>query len=481
MSYSVFNFDKDPRACRIICTIGPASAATATLKEMILSGMNIARLNFSHGSYQSHEAIAHKIRKIAQQLTRPVAILQDLQGHKIRVGHTEAEKPIVLHEGQKIYLGFGERVSTERIGIDYQNITHYVTSGQHIFLDDGSLELEVLTITGKDIHCQVNLGGELKSRKGVVFPDSRLDFPLLDPKDEADACFGVSLSVDMLAMSFVRSATEIVEMRLRLAACGKEDPFIIAKIEDREGLENLGEILPVANAILIARGDLGVMLPREKVPGIQKNIIQQANAFGIPVITATQMLESMTYHDKPTRAEVSDVHGAVISGSDAVMLSGETASGHHPVRAVQEMDRICREAERELRSTYIEIPVRSQENMRDKIAASAVNLAHNVKACCILAFSSSGKTLKALAAARGNIPVYGVVGEESLLRKLLLYRGHSLIVIPHKKKLENLIDHALKQLREQDIANINASIVIIAREEEPEAKESYLLKLYLLS
>ncbi|MGR6036286.1 MAG: pyruvate kinase [Candidatus Nitrosoglobus sp.] len=480
MNYSSFNFEKDPRACRIVCTIGPSSDSPAILEEMLLSGMNIARLNFSHGSHESHEAITHEIRKTAQRLTRPVAILQDLQGHKIRVGDIQHQDSISLYEGQKILLGPGEIVSTKRIGIDYQDIAHYVAPGQHIFLDDGSIELEVLSANGDDLYCQVYLGGKLGSRKGVIFPNSHLSFPLLNPKDEIDAHFGVSLDVDMVAMSFVRSAVEILEMRLRLAAWGKKDSFIVAKIEDRKGVDNLDEILHVADAVLIARGDLGVMLPREKVPGIQKEIIQQANAFGVPVITATQMLESMIYHDKPTRAEVSDVYGAVIGGSDAVMLSGETASGRYPIRAVREMDRICREAEKELRSFNGEIPVRNKQNMRDKMAASAVNLARNVKACCILAFSSSGETLKALSAARGNIPIYSVVVEERLLRQLLLYRGHSLTTMPREEKLENLIGPALKQLRERGIVNTDASIVVIAKQAEPEAKESYLLKLYLL-
>jgi pyruvate kinase len=480
MGCSSFNFKKTPRACRIVCTIGPSSDSPAILEKMLLSGMNIARLNFSHGSHESHEAITHEIRKTAKHLMQPVAILQDLQGHKVRVGNVQHQEFIYLQEGQEIHLGPGETVSTERIGIDYQNITHYVTPGQHVFLDDGSIELEVLSTKGDDLRCLVNLGGELRSRKGVIFPDSHLSFPLLNPKDEIDARFGVSLDVDMVAMSFVRSAVEIIEMRLRLAAWGKKDSFIVAKIEDRKGVDNLDEILHVVDAVLIARGDLGVTLPREKVPGIQKAIIQQANAFGVPVITATQMLESMIYHDKPTRAEVSDVYSAVIGGSDAVMLSGETASGHYPIRAVQEMDRICREAEKELRSFNNEIPVRGKQNMHDKMAASAVNLARNIKACCILAFSLSGETLRALSAARGNVPIYGVVVEERVLRQLLLHRGHSLITMPHQEKLEDLIDPALKQLREQGIVNTNDWIVVIARQAEPGAKEAYLFKLYLL-
>lgn len=476
---SSFRFEKNPRACRIVCTIGPSSRSPDILEKMLVAGMNVARLNFSHGSHDSHEATAQEIRKAAQRLMKPVAILQDLQGHKVRVGKVQ-HQPICLKEGQEVFLGHGESISHERIGIDYQNITHYVTTGQHIFLDDGSIELEVLSTREEDLHCRVNLGGELSSRKGVIFPDSHLSFPLLNEKDENDARFGVALDVDMVAMSFVRSATEILEMRLRLAAWGKKDSFIVAKIEDRKGIDNLDEILHVADAVLIARGDLGVTLPREKVPSIQKAIIHQANVFGIPVITATQMLESMVYHDKPTRAEVNDVYNAVTGGSDAVMLSGETASGRYPIQAVQEMDRICREAEKELRSSRGEIPVRGRQDMHDKMAASAVNLAHNTEASCILAFSLSGATLRALSAARSNVPVYGVVVEERVLRQLLLHWGHSLITMPHKEKLEDLIGPALTQLQEGGIIRPHNKIVVMASQAEPGAKETYLFKLYLL-
>ncbi|ADJ28878.1 pyruvate kinase [Nitrosococcus watsonii] len=475
-----FKFEKDPRACRIVCTIGPASHSPATLEKMLLSGMNVARLNFSHGNHESHGRIARAIREAARRLMKPVAILQDLQGHKVRVGNVQHPPSLSLKEGQEILLGHGEMVSSKRIGIDYQDIIQYVTPGQKVFLDDGSIELAVLSAEGNDLRCQVKLGGQLRSRKGVIFPDSQLSFPLLNEKDASDARFGISLDVDMVAMSFVRSATEIIEMRLRLAEWGQKNSFIIAKIEDHKGIDNLDEILQVADGVLVARGDLGVTLPREKVPSIQKAIIQTANAFGVPVITATQMLESMTHHDKPTRAEVNDVYHAVIGGSDAVMLSGETASGHYPIQAVQEMNRICREAEKELRNVKSEIPVRGKQDMHDKMAASAVNLAHNAKARCILAFSLSGATLRALSSARSSVPVYGVVVEERLLRQLLLHWGHSLITMPHEETLENLIRPALIQLQEENIIHSNDRIVVMASQAEAGAKETYLFKLYLL-
>ncbi|CAH9018552.1 pyruvate kinase [Candidatus Nitrosacidococcus sp. I8] len=480
MSSSLFSFEKDFRSCRIICTLGPASYSESIIEKMVLSGMNVARLNFSHGTYEDHQKTAEIIRKVSQNLGRPVAILQDLQGHKIRAGHVQNQESIPLRKGQTICLGHGEIVSDQRIGIDYERIARQVSIGESIYLDDGAIELKVLSIDGEDITCQVSLGGDLKSRKGVVFPDTHLDFPLIDEKDNADAQFGVSLNVDMVAMSFVRSDVEIVEMRKRLAAWGKQDAFIVAKIEDREGLGNLDKILKVVDGILIARGDLGVMLPREKIPGIQKKMIQQVNAAGIPVITATQMLESMTYNNKPTRAEVTDVHDAVMSGSDAVMLSGETAAGSYPVYAVQEMDRIVREAEKELHSTKREIPIYEQQTTRDKVAASVVNLAYNTDARCILAFSATGKTIQSLAAVRSRTPVYGVVGEEQLLRRLMLYRGHSMIAIPEEKELDHLIPPTFEQLKEKGIIQPGDSVVVVARQEKAGMQTSYLIKLHVL-
>lgn len=477
---SPFRFEKTPRACRIVGTMGPASSSPGIVEDMLLAGMNIARLNFSHGNYTSHEAIARTVRETALEMQKPVALLQDLQGHKIRVGKVQGEEPLCLYEGQEIYLGYGETVCAERIGIDYPQVTQYVYPGHLVFLDDGSIELETLSSKDNDLYCRVNLGGRLGSRKGAIFPDSDLSFPLLNEKDKADTHFGIALGVDMVAMSFVRSATEILEMRRHLATGGNKHSFIVAKIEDRKGIDNLDEILHAADAVLIARGDLGVTLPREKVPGIQKAIIEQANAAGTPAITATQMLESMTFHDKPTRAEVNDVYSAAIDGSDAVMLSGETATGRYPVRAVREMDRICREAEKAPRDRPEAIPVQGKRDMHAKMAASAVNLARNTEACCIVAFSLSGETLRALAAARSNVPVYGVVVEERLLRQLLLHWGLSLTTTRYQKKLEDLIDPTLQKLRADGIVAANERVVVMAGEAEANARETHSLKLYIL-
>jgi pyruvate kinase len=479
--------EKAPRACRIVCTLGPASSSPEVLEQMILGGMNVARLNFSHGTHESHQRTVEAVRTIAARLDRPVAILQDLQGHKVRTGNLIGEAPVLLQTGQHIRVGHGETLSSAYIGIDYADAVDHVQPNHRLYLDDGAMELQVLAREGNDLVCQVNVGGELTSRKGVIFPDSELRFPLLNAKDLEDARFGVHLQVDMVAMSFVRSATEIIEMRLQMAEWGVSKPFLVPKIEDRKGIENLDEILLVSDAVLIARGDMGVTLPRERVPSIQTSIMRQANAMGVPVITATQMLESMISHDKPTRAEVSDVYNAVLEGTDAVMLSGETAVGRYPVLAVQEMNRICRAAEETLGHEPISIAGKEElrreigeEGLRHRMAVAAGNLAYDMRARCILAFSRSGRTLRALSAARCPVPVYGVVPETSLLRQLLLHRGLCLTAMPYQTHLADLVDPMLEQLRQAGIITTTDRVLVVASTVEPSGKTTYLLKLYEL-
>jgi len=477
-------FHASPRACRIVCTIGPASNTPEVLEELIESGMNVARLNFSHGSHETHRKLAVQIRAAAAKTGRPVALLQDLQGHKVRVGRTPDPNGVELSSGQEVTVGFGTEIDAELIGVDYETLAEHVERGHRLFLDDAQIELETIEVTRGELLCRVREGGILKNRKGVIFPDSRLDFPLINDKDLDDAKFGAELGVDMIAMSFVRSAREIEELRHQLASWGMSDTTIIAKIEDSEGVENLELIIDEADGVLIARGDLGVTLPREKVPGLQKAILRKARARGVPSITATQMLESMTYCDKPTRAEVSDVYGAVLDGSDAVMLSGETAAGDYPIHAVREMDRICREAEREQRVLADEkaytSPVTERDDLYDKIAASAAALAHNLQARCILAFSASGSLLKALSAARPRRPVHGAVGDPNVLRRLLIHRALSLVHVEAHENRTIVLRNAIAKLRSDGAADAGDRVVVLERQAEPGTRETYHLKLAIL-
>jgi len=476
-------FEKDPRACRIVCTLGPASSSPEVIEGLIKAGMNVARLNFSHGTRETHEKLIREIRSASARTGRPIAIMQDLQGHKVRLGRTNAAKFILLKQGDEIFLGHGEEITSERLGIDYLGAERFVEPGHRIFLDDARIELEVISCQEAELLCKVRKGAAVSSRKGVIFPDSEIEFPILNDKDLEDARFGADMGVDMVAMSFVRSSDEITRMRKHLGSCGQKKSFIVAKIEDGTGLQNLEEILKAANAVLIARGDLGVTLPREKVPGAQKSIISKANSMGVPSITATQMLESMIDHHQPTRAEVNDVYSAVLDGSHAIMLSAETAMGKYPEESVAEMDRIAREAELELnhRNRGVHTPVTGKEGINDLLAASAVIFAEHMAADCILAFSIEGTTHRALSTASPTVPLYGVLVDRSNLRQLLLYRGPNLTTMPHENRLDELVPQALKKLRDDGVVGSGDKIIIVARQPEPEANESFLLKLSILS
>lgn len=476
-------FEKDPRACRIVCTLGPSSSSPEAIEKLIEAGMNVARLNFSHGTRETHQQLIREIRAASARTNRPVAIMQDLQGHKVRLGHTTDAAAIILRQGDEVVLGHGETITSERLGIDYHGAERFAREGHRVFLDDAKIELEVLSCRGEELLCKVRKGAAVYSRKGVIFPDSELEFPVLNEKDLDDARFGADLDVDMVAMSFVRSSDEISKMREHLDSCGKKESFIVAKIEDGKGLQNLEEILEATNAVLIARGDLGVTLPREKVPGAQKSIIAQANSLGVPSITATQMLESMIDHPQPTRAEVNDVYCAVLDGSHAIMLSAETAMGEYPVESVEEMDRIAREAELELnrRNRGVHTPVTGKEGINDLLAASAIIFAEHMSADCILAFSLEGTTHRALSTASPTVPLYGVLVNHANLRRLLLHRGLSLTTMPLENKLDELVPDALKKLRDDGVVGSGDKVIIVARQPEAQADESFLLKLSILS
>jgi pyruvate kinase len=454
--------------------------------------MSVARLNFSHGTHEGHRSLAESLRRVAARLGAPVAVLQDLQGHKVRAGALDAASQAAGHlrldPGREILVGHGDLIAPERIGLDYKEIAAHVEPGHRLFLDDGLIELRFTGRRGSDLVATVEVGGELRSRKGAIFPDSSLAFPLLDPRDLEDARFGVSLGCDMLAMSFVRSAAEIVAMRRQLSEWGEPRAFIVAKIEDPEGLRNLDGILDAADAVLIARGDLGVTLPRERVPGVQKEIIRKANARGVAVITATQMLETMTSATKPTRAEVNDVYNAVADGTDAVMLSGETASGRHPVLAVREMERICRAAAEELLHGAPLVPEREARagpegaggGLHREVAGAAAHMARGTKARCILGFSLSGATLRALSAARPSVPVYGVVPDERIERRLQLHWGLSIITLPRLDSLRALAERAFAILAEAGVVKGRDRVVVVAGAKQPSGADSPFLRIHVV-
>ncbi|QLL29562.1 pyruvate kinase [Thermosynechococcus sichuanensis E542] len=332
------------RRTKIVATIGPASRSREVIQQMLAAGMNVARLNFSHGDYKDHAETIALLRQVANAEATPLTLLQDLQGPKIRVGQLP-QGSIELVEGEQVHLVPLTEEETQGIGIDYPYLAEEAQPGMQVLLDDGLLELVVEAVEGNRVTCRVVQGGTLKSRKGVNLPDLNLRLPSLTDKDKQDIQFGIEQGVDIISLSFVRRAEDLWELREYLAAHGASDMPVLAKIEKPQAVENLSAILGVADAIMVARGDLGVEMRVEKVPLLQKQIIRECNYRSIPVITATQMLESMIHNPRPTRAEASDVANAILDGTDAVMLSGESAVGAFPVQAVKMLARIAADVE----------------------------------------------------------------------------------------------------------------------------------------
>nr|WP_245984913.1 pyruvate kinase [Biomaibacter acetigenes] len=330
---------------KIICTLGPASENKEVISRLISAGMNIARLNFSHGTHEEHRARINNLREAAREMGANIALMLDTRGPEIRLGTFKNGKAY-LKEGQEFALSLEPIEGNEnRVYVTYDGLNKLVTRYDKILLADGLIELEVKEINSKEVLCTVINGGEISDKKGVNVPNKSLPLPAITQKDVEDLLFGISMGIDFVAASFVRKASDVLEIRKILEENGASDVHIIAKVENREGVNNIDEIIRVADGVMVARGDLGVEIPVEEVPLVQKYIIEKCNKAGKPVVTATQMLESMMRNPRPTRAETTDVANAIFDGTDAIMLSGETAAGHYPVEAVKMMAKIARKAE----------------------------------------------------------------------------------------------------------------------------------------
>jgi len=411
------------RHTKIVCTIGPASESPETLKKMILAGMNVARLNFSHGSYEEHRRRIEAVRTAAGELNKNVAVLLDLKGPKIRVG--DLASPLHLKAGDRVTLTIEQADGTaSRIPVNYPRLPREVSPGGTILLADGLIALKVLAAAETDVHCQVLNDGVLTSRKGLNLPGVRTSIEAVTEKDVADIHFGVSLDVDYVAASFVRRADDILDVR-RVLEEAKSDALIIAKIETWEAISNLDEIIQVSDGIMVARGDLGLEINAEEVPLVQKQIIRNCNKVGKPVITATQMLESMVHNPRPTRAEASDVANAILDGTDAVMLSAETAVGEYPVEAVATMARIASRVEEAL--PYDEILDRNRVAARgtvtDAIAYGTCTTATDLGAAAIVTATQSGYTARMVARYRPRCPIVAVTPSQKVLRQMALVWG----------------------------------------------------------
>src|SRR5947207_14780897 len=391
------------RRTKIVCTIGPASDTEEMIAKLIAAGMNVARLNFSHGTTEYQRELVRKVKRVRKALNKPVAILQDLQGPKIRIGNIK-DRIVELKPGREFILTSENVPGDEhRASVSLKTLPHEVSKGHSILLADGNIELRIEKIEPPYIHCRVIVGGQLSSHKGINLPGSELHVDSITKKDRKDIIVGVEEGVDAVALSFVRSAADISAARRAIKEAGGDVP-IIAKIEKHEAVDNIDGIVAAAQAIMVARGDLGVEIDLEKVPLVQKTIINKCNALGKPVITATQMLVRMVDNPRPTRAEATDVANAILDGTDAVMLSEETAAGKYPIEAVMIMDRIARSAESTLDALKFE-NIASLTSTGDAISRSSYFIAKEIDAAAIITPTWSGSTACRVARFRPKQPI----------------------------------------------------------------------------
>ena len=448
------NAPHDCGRARIVCTIGPASSSLAVLVKLIRAGMDVARMNFSHGTADEHLFVLRNIREAAAQSGKPIAVMQDLQGPKIRTGPL-SQGTVELVPGARITIttdaapGDAQRVST-----DYPGLATDVHPGEPLLVDDGRIRLRVIKTEGHDVVCEVLVGGALSPHKGINLPGVPVNIPSLTPKDLQDLSWGIAGGVDYIALSFVRTASDIRDLRKEIGNLAGDRGAIpvIAKIEKPQAIQNLDAIIAEADGVMIARGDLGVELPPEDVPLLQKRIARKCNAAGKPVIVATQMLESMIQSPIPTRAEASDVANAVMDGGDAVMLSGETSVGKYPVEAVEMMERIIRKIETE-HATHphpLDRPHGTVESRHDALGRAACLLAEQMKAAAIVTVTNSGQTARALARYRPDRPIIAITDSERTLRQLSIVWGI------RGMKIDNLgvdSDRALQTVQERLVSS----------------------------
>jgi pyruvate kinase len=457
------------RRAKIVCTIGPASKSPETIGHLIEEGMDVARLNFSHGSAEDHMATVAAVREAARKKGRAVAILQDLQGPKIRVG--KMQPGTVLEDGGEFILTTDEILGdARRASVTYDRLPSDVRPGNVLLLDDGLLQIEVLEVVGNEVITRVLVGGPLSNNKGINLPGVKVSAPAMSEKDRADLVLGQQLGVDFLALSFVRSPTDIAAAREAIAWARAEIPDaqkrpptpIIAKIEKPEAVENLAEIIDAADGIMVARGDLGVELGPEKVPLIQKAAIEMTNSRGKLVITATQMLESMTTTPRPTRAEASDVANAIMDATDAVMLSGETASGKYPLLAVRTMDRIIREVEQSER--FYRLMAQQEWPMirvtSNAVAHAAVVASRLVEAPVIAAISDSGGAARLLSEYRPSATIVGMTRIPEVYNQLAAYWGVLPLMAPEADSEARLISATISVLRERGLAKSGQMVIL---------------------
>lgn len=466
---------------KVICTIGPSSETKEVLNKLIDAGLNVCRLNFSHGSYEEHQKKIDIIKELREQKELPISILLDTKGPEIRTGDFST-KDVLLETGQKFTITMEECIGDNfRCTVTYKDLIHDVKIGDKILIDDGLVAMEVVEITDKDIICVVLNTGILNNKKGVNLPGVMVNLPAITAKDKSDIIFGIKNDIDYIAASFVRKATDILAIREILEENGAEDIKIIAKIENQEGIDNISEILEVADGIMVARGDLGVEVPTEEIPILQKEIIRACNRMSKPVITATQMLDSMMRNPRPTRAEVTDVANAIFDGTDAIMLSGETASGKYPVEAVETMTRIARTTESRIdydnnllqRKTYKETTI------TNAISHATCTTCSDLNAKAIVTATSGGYTARMVSSYRPKSPIIASTNNKKAYQQMSLLWGVFPIINSNSSSTTEIIDESVEQAIKQHLINNGDLVIITAGVPVGKSGTTNLLKVHI--
>ncbi len=472
------------RKTKIVCTIGPASESEKIFRELVLNGLNVARLNFSHGTHEEHKSKIDVIKKIREELGTSTAIMLDTKGPEIRTGDFKNGSAELVKDQEFILTTRNVMGSSEIAGVTYENFARDVKQGDIVLIDDGLISLEVVeAISDTDLRCIVKNGGTIKNKKGVNVPNVQINLPALTQRDIEDIKFGIEQDVDYIAASFIRKAEDVIAIRRILEEENADSIMIISKIENRQGVENIDEIIQVTDGIMVARGDLGVEIPAEEVPLVQKMLIKKCNDAGKPVITATQMLDSMIRNPRPTRAEVSDVATAIFEGSDAIMLSGETASGSYPVESVQTMARIAEMIENSL--DYDEIlnakNIGFTNSITDSISYATCSTCLDLKASAIISATSSGYTAAAVSKYRPVAPIIAATESEKVMRKLSVYWGVYPVKISKMNSTDEIIDKSVESALELGYIQNGDLIVITAGVPVGISGSTNLLKVHIVS
>lgn len=454
------------RKTKIICTVGPATDEESILRDMMLAGMDVARFNFSHGDYTQHTNRFHMIEKLREELNLPIATLLDTKGPEVRLGKFKDSKSVQIFTGDEYVLTTDQTVicDNKRASVSFKGLPGDVTVGTMILINDGLVAMKVQKVCGNEIFCKIVDGGILSDNKGVNVPNVMLSMPYLSDRDMSDLEFGSKIGFDFIAASFVRNGADVDYLRKFTHSLGWRDVRIIAKIENMDGVNNIDEIIEVADGIMIARGDMGVEIPFERIPSLQKNIISKVYNAGKQVITATQMLESMISNPRPTRAEITDVANAIYDGTSAIMLSGETAAGLHPVESVRTMALIAETTEQDINyvSRFEKRTMNENKTITNAISHATVTTAHDLRAKAIITVTKTGTTARMISKYRPLAPIIGCTTSEKVWRQLNLSWGVVPLMCEEKNNTDVLFDHATEVAVKNGYAAKNDTVVITA-------------------